>query len=76
MFDVFFIMARIFFRGSWWHWKDDFAVMLEWSDKLSNPEGFWFLEIGEKSFMVPTDLCAIIELVFDEFLEVLVEFID
>ena len=51
-------------------------MMLEQSDKLSNLESPWLLKVGEKSFVISTDLGVFIKLVVDELLDEFFEFVD
>ena len=51
-------------------------MTLEQSDKLSNLESLWFLEVGEKSFVVAMDLGVFVKLTVDELLDEQLEFIN
>ena len=67
VFDFISITASILFWRSWKHWKESFIVVLEWCNKFSNLEGFWFLDVDEKPFMFLTDFCIFIKLAVDAF---------
>ena len=51
-------------------------MTLEQSDKLPDLEILWFLKVGEKSFVISTDLGVFIKLAVDELLDEFLEFID